>query len=243
MACTSFGGWLWSTRDLPCCIQKGRHVPSLVLFLSWACQSAVSCQRSCSQYFPHLLWTGSLNIGDVCFSNRELKELETSLRALPYQVEAGPSSSSRVRTMSILRLSPSSVAACCSHCLTDARATIVEVIAPPSTHAISWILTRAVSSCLTLGLKQYGRAGDLKAFLLYIACRPETLMTPDSESGPWMPFNSWVLLWSNNRAQSPCCLPSHDSFWRQHWSQHSFKAQPSKVWVRDELLFPFVVWG
>ena len=42
-----------------------------------------------------------------------------------------PSNSLRARMMLVVRSFPSSVVACCIHCLTDARATIVEVITPP----------------------------------------------------------------------------------------------------------------
>ena len=67
--------------------------------------------------------TSSLSL--PVFSNKELKELATSLSAWPKHVEDRPFGMSEVRS------SPSSVAACCSLCLTKARATIVEVIASP----------------------------------------------------------------------------------------------------------------
>ena len=91
--------------------------------------------------------------------------------------------------MSVVRSSPSSVAACCSYCLTDARATIVEVMLLPRITDISLIWTRAVSSCLTLVLKQYGRAAGLKASLPYIACGTLIFMIAGTELGPGMIFN------------------------------------------------------
>ena len=57
------GSWLSLLCDLPCWSWEGSHVPSFILFLSWAGQSTVSYQRSCSQHSPHLLWTGSLDMG------------------------------------------------------------------------------------------------------------------------------------------------------------------------------------
>ena len=55
-----------------------------------------------SLLFPHDFDTASF----LLFSDRELKELSVSLGAWPKQVEAGPSSSSRVRNMSEVRSSP-----------------------------------------------------------------------------------------------------------------------------------------
>ena len=91
--------------------------------------------------------------------------------------------------MSMVRSSPSCVGACCSCCLTDAKAIILEVIAPPSSPVISLIWTRVVSSCFALVLKWYNRAGGLKASSLYIACRALNVMTTSAESGPGMPLS------------------------------------------------------
>ena len=41
----------------------------------------------------------------------------------------------------------------------------------------------------------------------------------------------------------PAACPLKVLFWRQWQSRHSFKAQTSKFWVRDELLFPCIIWG
>ena len=136
-----------------------------------------------SLLFPHNFDTASF----LHFSNRELHELAANLKAWPNLSETGPSSSLRARTMSVARSSPSSVAAYCRGCLTDTRATIVKVIAPPRSPAISYIWTRAASSCCTLVLKQYGRAGDLNASSPYMACRALILMTAGTELDPGMP--------------------------------------------------------
>ena len=90
-------------------------------------------------------------------------------------------------TMSVVRSSASSVAACYRCCLTDVRATIVEVITPPRSPAITCIWTRPVSSCFTLVLKQYVGAGGLKASSPYMAWRAWILITTHAELGPGMP--------------------------------------------------------
>ena len=69
----------------------------------------------------------------LCFSCRELNELAASQKAMHIWVETGQSNSSRARIMSAVRSSPSSVAASCICCLTDARAPVLEMIAPPRT--------------------------------------------------------------------------------------------------------------
>ena len=89
--------------------------------------------------------------------------------------------------MSVARSSPSSVAACCRCCLTNRRATIVEVIASPRSPAISCICTRAASSCSTLVPKQYGRTGGFNVSMPYMACRTLILITTGTEDGTGMP--------------------------------------------------------
>ena len=76
----------------------------------------------------------------------------------------------------------------CNLCLTEGSASIVEVTAPPSEPAISWICARKMSPCFALVPKQYGRAGGLKVSSPYITCWAFILMT----AGPEMPVRDWA---------------------------------------------------
>ena len=85
--------------------------------------------------------------------------------------------------------SSSSMSACCSHCLTDARNHHCGGHCSPSSPMISWIWTMAVISCFPLVPKQYGRALGLKSSSPYITCRALIFMNTSTESGPGMSFN------------------------------------------------------
>ena len=139
-------------------------------------------------YFPMTSNTASF----LLFSDKELKELSMSLSACPRHVNSGPSSSSRAKTMSIARSSPISVTACCSQCHTEASASIVGVIAPPSSPAISWIYTRGLSSCFIFVQKKYGRARHLNASSPYIAWRAFIFMITDAVLGAGTPTRHWA---------------------------------------------------
>ena len=147
-----------------------------------------------SLLFPNDFGTASF----LFFPNKELKELAVSISVCPKHADAGPSSSSRARTMFIVRSSSSSVVVCCNLYLTKASSTIVEVTTPPRRPAMSWECTRGTSSGFVLVLKQYGRAGGLKASSPYITCRMFILITTGAESDPGMPVRCWasaIVIW------------------------------------------------
>ena len=137
-----------------------------------------------SLLLPHEFHTASF----LLFSNKELKELAMSLSACWYWAIQLFQSQDDVCS----EVFPNFVAACCSLCPTKVSATTMEVTAPPSSPAISWICTRGTSSCFSSVPKQYGRARGLKVSLLYIACNKLILMTAGVESGPGTPVRHWT---------------------------------------------------
>ena len=80
----------------------------------WACPPA--------HLLPHNFVTTFFHL----FSDKELKELAANLSTCHRDVNAGPSKSSRARTMSVVRSFLNSVVICCSICHTKASATILE---------------------------------------------------------------------------------------------------------------------
>ena len=68
-----------------------------------------------------------------------------------------------------------------------ARATIVEVVAPPCSTTISCICIIGISFWFNLAPKQYGRAGGLNASLLYMAYKALIFAVTGADSGTETP--------------------------------------------------------